>query len=519
MHCDDLTDDTTAFNNLLAAVYAAGGGEIRVTPGKTSLILGQITVPNDSAGSYPSQRALKITGAGSTSNGFWAPITPSGSTLDMRYDAPIAKILTEGSGTLEITGINFIDGGSDCADFIFTSNTNLQVHQNTFQGTASGASACNEGIVLGGTNPTTTVGNNAAFQGYGTAVIANTFSQIRYAVVLQNYSNASQISYNVVSANSGNPTGGAFLLQRAYVAGYDNGVYGNLFLNNLIEVANYKYGIDLEDGAETNTLIANSCYDAGASYTACTYANAGVSGTNNNLILCAITAGKPCLSESTPSIYNTVFDPSYPLFRTQRFIGLDIDTAFAPANGYIKLGAGSGSLLGYAQWFDPAGVSMAVLGDNATGALQLILQNGAAFQLTGGNMQILDTNFLEVGTGANGYVSLVPSAGVGPTGYAGFYNSAGQRLGFVGGDANYLLFEAASPALAFKFTGKPLLLDSQPLLEGTNTIIDTTGHVAAGGGTNVVYRCTTAGAVLPIGSLTIDASACGTSTDTAARVQ
>jgi hypothetical protein len=38
-------------------------------------------------------------------------------------------------------------------------------------------------------------------------------------------------------------------------------------------------------------------------------------------------------------------------------------------------------------------------------------------------------------------------------------------------------------------------------------------------GTNIVYRCLTSGAVLPAGSLTITAAACGTSTDTGLRVK
>jgi hypothetical protein len=47
------------------------------------------------------------------------------------------------------------------------------------------------------------------------------------------------------------------------------------------------------------------------------------------------------------------------------------------------------------------------------------------------------------------------------------------------------------------------------------------GNVAPGNGTNVVYRCTVAGTIIPVGTLTIVASDCGTSgaTDTGLRVK
>jgi hypothetical protein len=49
--------------------------------------------------------------------------------------------------------------------------------------------------------------------------------------------------------------------------------------------------------------------------------------------------------------------------------------------------------------------------------------------------------------------------------------------------------------------------------------ITTLGNLTAGSGANTVYRCLTAGAVLPAGALTITAASCGTSTDTGLRVK
>jgi hypothetical protein len=45
------------------------------------------------------------------------------------------------------------------------------------------------------------------------------------------------------------------------------------------------------------------------------------------------------------------------------------------------------------------------------------------------------------------------------------------------------------------------------------------GNIVAGGGSNTVFRCVTAGATLPVGSLTINAAACGSIADTGIRVK
>jgi hypothetical protein len=61
-----------------------------------------------------------------------------------------------------------------------------------------------------------------------------------------------------------------------------------------------------------------------------------------------------------------------------------------------------------------------------------------------------------------------------------------------------------------------------PLFFGTNggynsMSINTVGNVLIGNGANIIYRCTTAGA-LPVGALTINSANCGASADTKLRV-
>jgi hypothetical protein len=53
---------------------------------------------------------------------------------------------------------------------------------------------------------------------------------------------------------------------------------------------------------------------------------------------------------------------------------------------------------------------------------------------------------------------------------------------------------------------------------GVNTTVDGSGNTSIASGTNVVFRCLTAG-TLPIGAMTIVAGDCGTSTDTGLRVK
>jgi hypothetical protein len=48
---------------------------------------------------------------------------------------------------------------------------------------------------------------------------------------------------------------------------------------------------------------------------------------------------------------------------------------------------------------------------------------------------------------------------------------------------------------------------------------DASGNVSLAGGSTTIYRCATAGATLPVGSLTINAAACGTTADTGLRVK
>ena len=256
--CNDSTDDTSALNTLLSSIYTAGGGQITVTG--TCLISGAVLLPNNGNSSTPTQPSIRITGSGSSYNGYWTAPPTSASTLDMRYNASIAKIDTRGAGTLEIDHLTLIDGGSDCAPFVQTTNTSIKVHDVVFSGTHSGQSSCNDAIILGGTTETIGNASNDAFQGYGTSVNNNFFAQIRRGVHLRTYANGVVIRDNTWSISCGAPdnTMGAidFSADPSIILGGE--VSGNLF-----EVQYYPVTIRLQETGEV-TFTGNSAYDGGA---------------------------------------------------------------------------------------------------------------------------------------------------------------------------------------------------------------------------------------------------------------
>lgn len=197
MVCNDSTDDTTAFNALLTTVSNVGGGTIEVNG--ICKIAGAVVFPNNGAGT-PSQPPIRITGTGASAN-YTLPNSAAG--LDLQYNASVAKLDTRGVGTIEIDHLILKDGGSDCAPFIQTTNTTLYIHNVTFAGTASGASACNDAIVLGGTGTIGGGTSSAAFQGYGTVIDHVFFHQIRRGALFQSFANGVQFTNNTVDTSSG----------------------------------------------------------------------------------------------------------------------------------------------------------------------------------------------------------------------------------------------------------------------------------------------------------------------------
>jgi hypothetical protein len=201
--CNDTIDDTAAFNALLATVNTAGGGTILVNG--MCKIAGQVTFPNTGTAT-PTQSAIRLTGLGGNLYGqFIAPPTTSPSGLDLTFNAADAKIITIGTGLLEIDHLMLKDSGADCASFIHTTHTTLNVHDNSIQGTGTGFSACNDVFIFGGQGA---IDNTltSAFQGYGTTIRHNTFDKIRKGAVFNGAANAIMFTENSVSLTAGDGT-------------------------------------------------------------------------------------------------------------------------------------------------------------------------------------------------------------------------------------------------------------------------------------------------------------------------
>jgi|SRR5665213_668795 len=128
--CDGVTDDTAALNTALGDAYNQGGGTVVIPVAKICRITGQITLPNDGQ-TVPSQKPIRITSFGNPSKASDPSgiISPNGAgALDLEFNSPIGKIYTVGTGYLEIDHLILEDTASDCAPFIFTAETVLDIH-------------------------------------------------------------------------------------------------------------------------------------------------------------------------------------------------------------------------------------------------------------------------------------------------------------------------------------------------------------------------------------------------------
>jgi len=264
--CDDVADDTAVINSVLTTLFNAGGGTLTVPTGKTCRVNGQITLPN-TGGTHPTQNPIRITSIGNSDMkaAAGASTAPTGGgSLDLRFNATTAKILTFGSGYLEVDHLLLQDKASDCAAFLFSTSTVVHVHDMGFFGTTAGASACNDAIILGGTSTTIDGTVTSPFQGYGTVVEAVHFHQIQRAVFGQTYANGIQIVNNTIWADSGASALAA--IEFAPTAGQSD--TGNYIAGNLIEISFYKYGVWFNGGAVGNTMVGNSLFDWTATNTA-----------------------------------------------------------------------------------------------------------------------------------------------------------------------------------------------------------------------------------------------------------
>jgi hypothetical protein len=277
---------TTGTGSLAAATYYVeitfvddiAGAQGETTPSaETSATLsatGELTVstPTGSGEPYAYNVFIGTTSGGETlqnaspvalgTNYVQSAALISGAALPAANTTTAPKILSLGRGTLDIYGLALTDYGTDCAPFVATTNTTLYLHDTSFWGTKSATSACNDGILLGATNPSLTPTSNAysLFQGYGTVIRDDFFGQTRRAVWAGTAANSVMIESNTVWMTSGTSQAneGAFSFHCASGGSICNRDY---ITGNLIEVANYPSGMYFEN-AENFYLAGNQFWDS-----------------------------------------------------------------------------------------------------------------------------------------------------------------------------------------------------------------------------------------------------------------
>jgi hypothetical protein len=268
--CDGSTDDTAALNAALTAMASTNnGGTIFIPPSASGCVIaGQVNIPNDGGSPVPKTKALRIIGAGS--GGLSDPASHTcngGSSLNMTWNATHAKILMTSYGKIEISGICFQDTASDATPFVIDVNTILHAHDNQFFGNCGDATK-QDVFVLGGLGTTSGATYNNIFQGYGTEIDNNQADCIGRFALLQNQANGIQIMNNHVFIGAGNSSQGAIELSPggSLCATLTD---ADFIIGNLLEVSNYKYGVNVVQNGSYHHIYANSCFDSSATTTAC----------------------------------------------------------------------------------------------------------------------------------------------------------------------------------------------------------------------------------------------------------
>jgi hypothetical protein len=265
--CDG-TDQSTAALALLSVVSGAGGGTIYfnacTTPYRAD---SQLFIPNNS-GTVPTQVNIRFTGAGGGANWYAGPnslnnaappaITPLASILDLRFhnsDSQSGKIETRGVGALAIDHLQIEDlSSSNATPFIHDTNTVLTIRDNTFVGSGNTGQ---DAIVLGGSSSSNT-GNgvlNAPFQGYGTIIDSNVFTNGNRGVYGRTFANAVRVTNNTFPREGNVGTTAIEFVGNAVAL-------GNYVAGNLIEMDTYKCGIRLTN-SYNSTFVGNGFYDPG----------------------------------------------------------------------------------------------------------------------------------------------------------------------------------------------------------------------------------------------------------------
>ncbi len=265
------TDDQK-MTSALAAWVTAGGGTIQLAARAHTFASPWVT---SYGGSSSTPSYLRIAGAGAAFNGMWGATSAGGLTsVTFTCTAVAACMQFMHLGTIEIDHV-WLGNANTGVPLLLTTNASPNLHDNVFAGGGSGVSCTTDAVILGGTTATTGSGTTAAYQGYQGWVRNNLFDGIRRAVLWQVSANATDVSYNTVSATCGtNLYGGACF---EFSAPTQN-CQGNMLHHNCVETTYYYYGCRLTQNAFSNALGPNGFYDMGSLWIASYHVDAGCTG-------------------------------------------------------------------------------------------------------------------------------------------------------------------------------------------------------------------------------------------------
>ncbi|HWX53799.1 MAG TPA: hypothetical protein VN176_04325, partial [Verrucomicrobiae bacterium] len=142
VHADQQSGADICAKIITAMTHNPRGAEIWVPCGGPggiySCTQASYQVPNDGA-VPPQQASFKVMGcssdAGSVNERSLGKVPSTGTIINFTGPStPTGRFDTRGQGTLEFSGITFMDSGTGCSPFIFDTNTILKIHDNYFYG-------------------------------------------------------------------------------------------------------------------------------------------------------------------------------------------------------------------------------------------------------------------------------------------------------------------------------------------------------------------------------------------------
>ncbi|MGI8467732.1 MAG: glycosyl hydrolase family 28-related protein [Pyrinomonadaceae bacterium] len=382
---DGATDDTAAVNAAITAAIAVGGGNIYFPTG-TCLCLGAVNISYTGT-SQPLQKPLRFTGVGTTWNGYWAasPIN-GGSILDLRYaggdGTHVAKIDTRGAGFLEIDHLTVKSGGTDDYQIMQTTNTTVFIHHIGVVGNSakSGTACVQDFLRLGGTSSVIGNDSNAPFQGYGSKLSNNYYSNIQRGSIFGNFCNSIEVENETFSTSCGSAL--AFGAPYYFDPGASGQTAGNRIKGGTIELTNYPYMVACIQNASQLTLDSLGGYDNTGTTVAGHYFDA--TSTGNTVIAGFFTNLLPLITGSGSNFTTVIDTRSGQLSKFPQgvsAVSLTASTGVPKIN--INSSQGGGNNWSFAaSWNDATSLSLI---DNTRGNVQRLYLNGANGRIGIGN--------------------------------------------------------------------------------------------------------------------------------------